>query len=75
MSPAFGIGSVFKMYINGILNASMSQDLTPAANTSALFVGQFGGNTDRLNGVIDEVRVYDYALTSAQVQSDMNTPL
>jgi chitodextrinase len=68
-------GSVFQMYINGTLNASTSQSLTPAANSSPLYIGQFGGNTDRLNGVIDEVRVYDYALTSAQVQSDMNSPL
>ena len=26
-------------------------------------------------GVIDEVRVYDRALTAAEIQADMNTPL
>ena len=68
-------GSQLQLYINGVLNTSATQNLTPAANTSPLYIGQFGGNTDRLNGVVDEIRMYDYALTSAQVQSDMNSPI
>jgi hypothetical protein len=67
-------GTAVQLYINGVLNASAAQSLIPAANTSPLYIGQFGGNTDRLNGVIDEVRMYDKALTPSEIQSDMNTP-
>jgi hypothetical protein len=66
-------GTAVQLYINGVLNASAAQSLIPAANTSPLYIGQFGGNTDRLNGVIDEVRMYDKALTPSEIQSDMNT--
>jgi hypothetical protein len=38
-------------------------------------VGQFGGNADPLDGVIDSVRIYNYALSQAQIQTDMNTPI
>jgi hypothetical protein len=49
--------------------------ITPAGNTSPLYVGQFGGNADRLEGIVDEVRVYGRALTPAEISADMNTPL
>jgi hypothetical protein len=41
----------------------------------ALYLGQFGGNADRLDGIVDEVRIYNRALTQAEVQSDLNRPL
>ena len=40
-----------------------------------VYLGQFGGNTHRLDGIVDEVRIYNRALTQAEIQSDMNTPL
>jgi glucose/arabinose dehydrogenase len=68
-------GSQLRLYINGTLNRSVSQTLIPAANSSPLFIGQYGGNVDRFDGVIDEVRIYAAALSQAQIQSDMNTPI
>ncbi len=68
-------GATLQLYLNGALNTSVSATLTPAANSSPLYLGQFGGNTDRLAGTIDEVRIYNRALSPAQIQSDMNTPL
>jgi hypothetical protein len=68
-------GTTLQLYLNGALNTSVSATLTPAANTAPLYIGQFGGNTDRLAGTIDEVRIYNRALSPAQIQSDMNTPL
>jgi hypothetical protein len=68
-------GSQVQLYLNGALNASMPQTLIPAINTAPVYIGQFGGNTDRLNGIVDEVRIYNQALSPAQVQSDMNSPL
>jgi hypothetical protein len=57
------------------VDVSVAQSLTPAANSAPLYIGQFGGNTDRLHGVIDEVRIYNRALSPAEVQQAMNTPL
>jgi chitodextrinase len=68
-------GTMLQLYLDGVLNASASQLITPAANTSPLYIGQFGGNTDRLNGIIDEVRIYNRALGAAEIQKDMTTPL
>ncbi len=68
-------GSQLRLYINGVLNRSVSQTMTPAGNSSPLYIGQYGGNVDRFDGVIDEVRIYGVALGQAQIQSDMNSPL
>jgi hypothetical protein len=68
-------GSQLQLYVNGALNTSVAQNLTPAANTSPLFIGQYGGNADRMNGIIDEVRIYSRALSQTEVQTDMNTPI
>jgi hypothetical protein len=68
-------GTTVQLFVNGVLNVSAAQSLTPAVNTSPLYIGQFGGNADRLGGVVDEVRIYNRALTQAEVQGDLNRPL
>ncbi|MGH7393890.1 MAG: LamG-like jellyroll fold domain-containing protein, partial [Candidatus Rokuibacteriota bacterium] len=47
----------------------------PAGNTAPLSIGQFGGNSDRLSGTIDEVRIYNRALSAAEIQQDLGTPI
>ena len=68
-------GTTLAVYINGALNASVAQSVTPAGNTSPLYLGQFGGNSDRFSGILDEVRIYNQARTLTQIQQDMNTPV
>ena len=68
-------GTQLRLYINGVLNTSVAQNLTPAVNTSPLYIGQFGGNVDRMRGVIDEVRIYNRALSQAEVSTYMNIPI
>jgi len=68
-------GSTIRLYINGVLNTSGSQTFVPGANASLLYIGQYGGNADRLDGIIDEVRIYDRARSATEIQSDMNTAL
>jgi alpha-mannosidase len=68
-------GSTVQLYVDGALNATAAQSLTPAVNAGPLYIGQFGGNADRLDGIVDEVRVYNRALTQAEIQSDLNRPL
>jgi hypothetical protein len=64
-----------QLYVGGVLSGSTVQSLTPAPNASPLYIGQFGGNADRLDGIVDEVRIYSRGLTQAEVQADMNRPL
>jgi alpha-mannosidase len=68
-------GTQLQVYINGVLNATAVQTLTPLGNISPLYIGQFGGGSDRTSGLIDEVRVSNQARTQAQIQSDMNAPI
>src|SRR5262249_31794260 len=62
-------------YLNGVSSASIAQSLTPVPNSSPLYIGQFGSSADKLDGIIDEVRIYKRALTAAEIQADMITPI
>jgi glucose/arabinose dehydrogenase len=68
-------GTTLALYVDGALNASTAQTMTPAGNTAPLSLGQFGGNSDQLSGILDEVRIYSRALGAAEIQADMNTPI
>lgn len=68
-------GTTLSLYVDGVLNSSTAQSLTPAGNGAPLSIGQYGGSADPLNGFIDEVRIYNRALTQAEIQQDMNTPI
>jgi chitodextrinase len=68
-------GSTARLYVDGVLSASATQLVTPAGNTAPLYVGQFGGDADRLDGVVDEVRIYSRALSEQEIRTDMSTPI
>ncbi len=65
-------GAEIKMYIDGVLDASMAcvGSLTP--NDGALYIGARGGTGRFLNGGLDELRIYNYALSATDVEGDMN---
>jgi outer membrane protein assembly factor BamB len=68
-------GSTLKLYVNGTQVASVAHTGAIASSTNAL---QIGGDTiysQYFAGLIDEVRIYNVALSAAQVQSDMTTPI
>jgi chitodextrinase len=68
-------GTTVQLYVDGALNVTAAQSLTPAVNAAPLYIGQFGGNADRLDGIVDEVRVYNRALPQVEIQNDLNSPL
>jgi glucose/arabinose dehydrogenase len=68
-------GSAVRLYINGALDDSSAQTIVASANSAPLFIGQYGGDVDRMDGVIDEVRIYSVALSAAQIQTDMTTAI
>jgi hypothetical protein len=67
-------GTNWKLYLNGVLEKTVTGSAI-LSNTSAQFrVGarHYVGVENYLNGQIDEVRVYNYALTATQVNTVKN---
>jgi glucose/arabinose dehydrogenase/PKD repeat protein len=68
-------GSVLRLFVNGVQAASATISGTISVSTGPL---RIGGNSmwgEFFQGRIDDVRVYNRALTQGEIQSDMNTPL
>jgi glucose/arabinose dehydrogenase len=68
-------GAVVRLYVNGVLAGSASVAGSMAASTGVL---RIGGNSiwgEWFSGLIDEVRVYDRALTAGEIQQDMQAPI
>jgi YVTN family beta-propeller protein len=68
-------GSTLKLYVNGAVVSSGSRGGTLATSGSPLQIGGDSVFGQYFAGTIDEVRVYNIALTDAQVRSDMNSPI
>jgi hypothetical protein len=68
-------GSMLRMFVNGVQVSSRALTGSMPATASPL---RIGGNSvwgEYYRGLIDEVRVYNRALTGAEIQTDMNTPI
>jgi len=63
--------SQISIYINGVLaGASVNGVGSPATDSNNLLVG--GSTSYNFNGLIDEVKIYPYARTTAQILRDYN---
>jgi hypothetical protein len=68
-------GSQLTFYVNGTQVASQPLTGNIMTSTGALQIGGDTANGQYFSGLIDDVRIYNYALTPAQIQTDMNTPV
>jgi len=66
-----------QIYVNGVLDNGVLNGTVPAAQTNRPVNVNIGRRTGGFyfNGVIDEVRLYNRALSQTEIQTDMNTPL
>jgi len=64
-----------KLYINGTLQQTLGALLLGTDSTAPVAIGSTGDNHDPFEGTIDDLRLYDRALTQGEIQSDMNTSL
>ena len=68
-------GANLRLYVNGTLVRMTAIGGSIIASTGAL---RIGGNSiwpEWFNGQIDDVRIYNRALSAGEVQNDMNTPI
>ena len=66
-------GSTITLYKDGVLVASSAGTLTNSSQD--LRIGAWTDASEFFVGLIDEVRIYSRALSQAEVQADMNTPV
>ena len=64
-----------RLFVNGVQVASRAQTANIATSTNPLQIGGDSLYGQYFQGLIDEVRIYNLALTAAQIQSDMATPV
>lgn len=57
-----------KLYVNGRLYDKSEADDNAGSNNQPLWIGAYQGGSYRLNGSVDEVRVYNRSLSQKEVQ-------
>lgn len=66
-------GSSRKMYKDGVLIGSdMKNGVIGTEGTAPAFIGAASGNTELFKGLIDEVKLYDQALTESEILTQVN---
>jgi hypothetical protein len=68
-------GATLRLYVNGVQVASRAQTGAIQTSTGVLTIGGDPLYGQYFAGRIDEVRIYNNALSSAAIQADMNTPV
>ena len=65
-------GTTLRLYLNGTQVAQLATSGSILTSSSPLRIGGNGIWGEYFNGLIDEVRVYNRALSAAEIQNDMN---
>lgn len=68
-------GNTIKLYIDGELNKELDCKGTLLSNNGILYIGARGGTQRFVNGALDEIKMYNYALTQDELLTDMENPL
>jgi Concanavalin A-like lectin/glucanases superfamily len=71
-------GTIMRLYVNGTQVATRSRTGTLQGTSAGAGTVRIGNNVpygERFIGQIDEVRIYNRALSAAEVTTDMNAPV
>ena len=68
-------GANLRLYLNGTLVTTVARTGAITTSTNALTIGSDPFWGQYFNGMIDDLRIYNTALTQAQIQTDMTTPV
>ncbi len=66
-------GTTLRIYVNGTEEANAAFSGTLLQTTQALCIGRYGTVADPVNGLIDDFRLYNRALSAVEVQTLYNT--
>jgi len=64
-----------KLYVNGVVVGTLNQTSPLPPGTELWYIGRRWDYAQTINGSMDEVRIYNEALSGAQIQSDMRDTL
>ena len=71
-------GTNAKLYIDGTLSTTTAA-LAPSSNSGLLYLGTpqdaVGNSAYNFSGILDDVRIWNIALTQTQIQANLNTEL
>ncbi|HTU39967.1 MAG TPA: LamG-like jellyroll fold domain-containing protein [Acidimicrobiales bacterium] len=65
-------GGTEQVYVNGVLAGTATGVTAPTGSSGSFSIGSVGNGI--FNGTIDEVKVYQRALSQTEIASDMTTP-
>jgi hypothetical protein len=73
-------GTTWRLYLNGLLEAELAVSATPRYDSIQHFglgtaMNSTGAQSGRFDGVLDEVRVWNYARNQAEILADINTEI
>jgi PKD repeat protein len=68
-------GATQKFYMNGVLVSSRAQTGAIQASTGALRIGGDSIWGEYFKGMIDDVRIYNRAMSNSEIQADMLSPV
>jgi hypothetical protein len=68
-------GTRIRFYVGGVLVASQAAAGSYQVNTSPLWIGGNAVYGEHFKGKLDDVRVYNRALSAAEIQQDMASPV
>jgi hypothetical protein len=68
-------GASLRLFTNGVLVSNTAKTGAMATSANPLRIGGNGVWGEYYSGLIDEVRVYNRALSQAEIQTDMATPI
>ena len=68
-------GTTQRLFVNGAQVATRAQTGSLAVSTGALRIGGNASFGEYFQGRIDDARIYNRALSAAEITSDMNTPV
>jgi hypothetical protein len=68
-------GAMLRLYVNGVQVASGAQAGSLQTPATPLRIGGNVPYGEYFEGLIDEVRVYNRALSATEIQTDLNTPV
>jgi subtilisin family serine protease len=68
-------GATLRMFVNGVQVSSMPSAGAITATSGALRIGGNSVWSEYYRGLIDDVRIYNRALSGAEIQTDMNTAI